>query len=303
MDTLTIEFNNHGCEIALINYWDPNELEEEQIQKEENKFIRILYNIMYTHYQLQQPIEFDLFIGCESGRVKNVQYPSDLFIGCQSGRVENVQYPSNNDDDYEDIQPNEDIGSYQLRTNVLPAMRTLFIEDHDDDCEDWTHGRRTFRMTDYVDEVQGVINWNHPLPDAAAAAYALGKKGGGVVPKDLIQYALEWDRGNYAERFEREPAEQWYVYDSAKSIIEEVIEGRGIEVLALTRSPVCRQLMSDIEEAFGFGCGGFTFTYMGESMTPAQVDAVRAHVATRYGHHTVPIVFNNGSFIGGSEAM
>ena len=38
-------------------------------------------------------------------------------------------------------------------------------------------------------------------------------------------------------------------------------------------------------------------------MTPAQVDAVRAHVATRYGHHTVPIVFNNGSFIGGSEAM
>ena len=175
VDTLTIEFNNQGCEIALINYRDPNELEEEQIQEEENKFIRILYNIMYTHYQLQQPVEFDLFIGC-AGRVENVQYPSD------NG--------DDDDDDYEDIRPNEDIGSYQLRTNVLPAMRTLFTEDHDDDREDWTYGRRTFRMTEDVDEVQCVINWNHPLPNAAAATYALGKKGGVSSPQTWYNMLL-----------------------------------------------------------------------------------------------------------------
>ena len=81
----------------------------------------------------------------------------------------------------------------------------------------------------------------------------------------------------------------------------EVIRGRGIEVLALTRCPVCRRLQSDIKQAFG--SAGYIFTYMDKSMTPAQVDAVRAHAANKYGHHTVPIVFNNGSFIGGSEAV
>ena len=41
------------------------------------------------------------------------------------------------------IEPNEDIGSYQLR--VLPAMRKMFTDDHDNH-EDWMYGRRTFRM-------------------------------------------------------------------------------------------------------------------------------------------------------------
>ena len=78
-----------------------------------------------------------------------------------------------------------------------------------------------------------------------------------------------------------------------------VIRGRGIEVLALTRCPVCRRLESDIKEV----SGEYVFTYMDEWMTPAQVDALKAHVANQYGHHTVPIVFNNRSFNGSSEAV
>ena len=46
----------------------------------------------------------------------------------------------------------------------------------------------------------------HPLPNAGAAAYALGKTGG--VPDNLIQYALEWAQRNYAKRFKQDP-EQW----------------------------------------------------------------------------------------------
>ena len=49
--------------------------------------------------------------------------------------------------------------------------------------------------------------------------------------------------------------------------------------------------------------GAYVFTYMDGSMNPAQVDAVRAPLASKYRHHTVAILFNNGSFFGGSEAV
>ena len=62
---------------------------------------------------------------------------------------------------------------------------------------------------------------------------------------------------------------------------------------------MCRRLESDIKQAGK----QYVFTYMDMHMTPARVDAVRAHVANNYGHQTVAIVFNNGSFIGGSEAV
>ena len=94
-----------------------------------------------------------------------------------------------------------------MRTHVLPAMRKLFTDDHDDH-EDWTYGRRTFRMHDDGDNVSCVINWNHPLPNAGAAAYALGKRGG--VHDNLIQYALEWEERNYAKRFKRDPEQSVY---------------------------------------------------------------------------------------------
>ena len=172
---------------------------EERIQEEENECIHILYNIMYTHYPLQQPVEFHLTIGC-STRGEDPQYPDDY----------------RDPDDYPGIQSDEDIGSYQLRTHALPAMRKLFTDDHDDH-EDWTYGRRTFRMNDDGDNLSCVINWNHPLPNAGAAAYALGKRGG--VPDDLIQYALEWEQHNYAKRFKRD-REQW-VYDPEYHTIRE----------------------------------------------------------------------------------
>ena len=199
VDTLKVDFNNQWCVIDLINYREPIE-EEEQIQEEENEFIHILYNIMYTHYQLEQPVEFDLTIGCP-------------------GRRENPQFPQADDPAawfQPTIEPNEDIGSYELRTHVLPAMRKLFTDDHDDHG-DWTYGRRTFSMKDDGDKVSCVINWNRRLPNAGAAAYALGKRGG--VPNDLIQYALEWEQRNYAKRFKRDP-EQW-MYDPCRRIIVE----------------------------------------------------------------------------------
>ena len=94
-----------------------------------------------------------------------------------------------------------------MRTDVLPAMRKLFTNNHDE-YEDLTYGRQTFRMDDAGDNVSCVINLNHSCKDlhAVAAAYALGKRGG--VPDDLIQYALEWEQRNYANRFKRDP-EQW----------------------------------------------------------------------------------------------
>ena len=60
VDSLIIQFNNQQGLIDLIHHRDPNEVEEERIHKEENEFIHILYNIMYTHYRLQQPVEFYL---------------------------------------------------------------------------------------------------------------------------------------------------------------------------------------------------------------------------------------------------
>ena len=147
---------------------------------------------MYTHYQLQQPVEFNFIICCPTW-VEEPCFADNDYIDA---------------DDYPGIQSNEDIGSYQFRTHVLPAMRKLFTDDHDDH-EDWTYGRRTFRMGDGGNEVSCVINWNHPFPNAGAAAYALGKRG--AVPDDLIQYALEWEEPYYAKRLKRDP-EQW-VYD------------------------------------------------------------------------------------------
>ena len=81
----------------------------------------------------------------------------------------------------------------------------------------------------------------------------------------------------------------------------ESISDRGIGVLALTHCPVCRRLEVDMKGAFKGG--GYSFIYMDKSMTPARVGAIRTHVANRYAHHTVPIVFENGSFVGGSEAV
>ena len=198
--SLVIQFNNQQGVIDLIDHQDPNELEEERIMKEENEFIHILYNIMYTHYQLQQPVKLYLTILCQT-RVEEPLFADDDYIEA---------------DDYPGIRSDEDIGSYQLRTHVLPAMRKLFTDDHHDQ-EVWTYGRRTFRMDGDGDNVSCVINWNHPLPNAGAAAYALGKRRG--VPNDLIQYALEWEQRNYAKRFERDP-EEW-VYDPRYHTITE----------------------------------------------------------------------------------
>ena len=143
---------------------------------------------MYTHYQLQQPVEFYLIIVCRSR------------VGIRrafAGTLDRPNYPG--------IQSDEDTGSYALRTHVLPAMRKLFTDDHDDHG-DWTYGRRTFRMKDDGDKVSCVVNWNHPLPNAGAAAFALGKGRG--VPDDSIQYALEYGGRINAKRFKRDP-EQW----------------------------------------------------------------------------------------------
>ena len=171
-------------------------MEEKRIQEADNEFIHILYNIMYTHYQLQQPVEFYLIILCQT-RVQEPYFADDI------NNMDDMDA-----DDYPAIQSNEDIGSFQLRTYVLPAMRKLFTDEHDDH-KDWTYGRRTFRMDDDGDNVFCVIKWNHPLPNAGAAAFALGKGRG--VPDDLIRCTLEWEQRNYAKRFERDP-EQW-VYD------------------------------------------------------------------------------------------
>ena len=196
VDSLVIQFNKQRCVIDLINYRISSTIEEEE-EQEENEFIHVLYNIMYTHYQLQQPVEFYLIIVCRSR------------VGVRrafAGTLDRPNYPG--------IQSDEDTGSYALRTHVLPAMRKLFTDDHDDH-EDWTYGRRTFRMKDDGDKVSCVINWNHPLPNAGAAAFALGKGRG--VPDDLIQYALEYGGPINAKRFKRDP-EQW-VYDPRRQII------------------------------------------------------------------------------------
>ena len=61
-------------------------------------------------------------------------------------------------------------------------------------------------MKDDGDKVSCVVNWNHLLPNAGAAAFALGKGRG--VPDDSIQYALEYGGPINAKRFKRDP-EQW----------------------------------------------------------------------------------------------
>ena len=158
VDSLKIDFKNQWCVIDLIKYQDPIEEKERIQEKEEISYIYCTTLCTHTTI-LKQPVEFDLIILCQIRAEKQLHYLHA--------------------DNYQGIQSNEDIGSYELRTDVLPAMRQLFTDDHDDHA-DWTYGRRAFSMKDDGDKVSCVINWNHPLPNAGAADFALGK--GRVVP-------------------------------------------------------------------------------------------------------------------------
>ena len=106
---LVIQFNNQQGKIDLGDYQDLKELEDKPIQETENEFIHLLYNIMYAHCQLQQPIEFYLIILCQT-RVQEPYFADGI---------------NDMDDmdagDYPGIQSNEDVGSYQLRTHVFFA--------------------------------------------------------------------------------------------------------------------------------------------------------------------------------------
>ena len=182
VDSLEIGFNNELCEVSLINFRDAQNPESEDVLEDENKFKRILYNTMYTHYDLQQPVQFNFVINCASSEEYRV-------------------YPGGDDDARcpwcPGIEPGEDIGSYELRKHVMPQIHKLFT---DNDHDDWMYGRRIFRMNNRGNKVICVIEWNHPSPNAGAAAAALLRTG---LPLDLIQNACDSEQGNYAKKLKR----------------------------------------------------------------------------------------------------
>ena len=178
---LKIEFDTEQGEIDLTNYHGDGGLGNDE-RGQEKQLKHVLYNILYAHHKLQQPVRFKLIIDSWMRLTKPPMYP---------GEGEYTQFPG--------IEPGEDIGSYELRIMML-AIRNLFTADYGDHG-DWTYGRRTLKVEDQIDKIVCVIAWNLPLPNAATAVLALQAKCD--LPKELIQHASEYVNGYLAKLVKR----------------------------------------------------------------------------------------------------
>ena len=174
---LEIEFATRQGAIDLTNYHSNGGLGHYE-RGHEKQFKHVLYNILYAHHKFQQPVRFKLIKDSWMRLTKPPMYP---------GEEEYTEFPG--------MEPDEDIGSYELRIMLL-AIRNLFTADYGD-RGDWTYGRRTLRVEDQVDKIVCAIACNPLSPDAATAVLALQAKCD--LPDELIQYASEYVNGYYAK--------------------------------------------------------------------------------------------------------
>ena len=89
-----IEFDTEQGEIDLTNYHGDGGLGKDD-RGQEKQFKHVLYNILYAHHKLQQPVRFKLIIDSWMCLTKPPIYP---------GEGEYTEFPG--------IKPCEDIGPY-----------------------------------------------------------------------------------------------------------------------------------------------------------------------------------------------
>ena len=175
------EFDTKQGEIDLTNYHGAGGLENDE-RGQEKQFKHVLYNILYAHHKLQQPVRFKLNIDSWMRVTKPPMYP---------GAGEYTHFRG--------IEQGEDISSYELHIMML-AIRNLFTADYGDHG-DWTYGRRTLKVEDQIDKIVCVIASNPPSPNAATAVLALQAKCD--LPEEPSQHASEYVNGYYAKLVKR----------------------------------------------------------------------------------------------------
>ena len=148
VDSLEVVFNDQQGMIDLIDYQPPESMRWVGTM-DEKKFKYILYNIVYTYYELRQSVQFDLILHYSTTEhvTRGSAWPSH-----QGSMITRLRVPGISSSSY----PMYISDSEPLHVDIIPAIREVFtLDDHD-------NGGRTIRVADHgLGSVVCTVHWNH----------------------------------------------------------------------------------------------------------------------------------------------